>query len=172
MNEAARAKALLAIIVAFAPVACRGQSQRQLELTDTEGRTFAAGCDREGRCKLERKSGSPVSPDRPELVLQSPGLVVAICDVAPATQQGADSDCRPLTCKTDAECPPSSRGGDGTCINGLCIEPSGAIGVADAVMLCLAGTGLGRSKPNQVDRYAMALNCGTPCRVPAPCRQP
>jgi hypothetical protein len=39
-------------------------------------------------------------------------------------------------------------------------------------MLCLAGTGLGRETPAQVERYALALNCGNPCRIPTPCAQP
>jgi hypothetical protein len=39
-------------------------------------------------------------------------------------------------------------------------------------MLCLAGTGKPGNTPLQVQRYAMALNCGSPCKVPAPCRQP
>jgi hypothetical protein len=38
-------------------------------------------------------------------------------------------------------------------------------------MLCLWGKGLGRDTPKQVERLSMALNCGTPCKVPAPCRQ-
>jgi hypothetical protein len=50
----------------------------------------------------------------------------------------------------------------GTCIDGLCTEPANGIGVADAVMLCLAGTGWGRDSPVQVDRYALAMNCGSP----------
>jgi hypothetical protein len=161
---------VLPIIAVVAATACRGPSQRTL--TDTEGRTFTASCDREGRCKLERKSSQSPSPDKSELALHAPGRVVGICDVAEGAQPSADSDCRPLTCKADADCPPARGLDHGTCSNALCIEPSGSVNVSDAVMLCLAGTGLGRSAPNQVDRYAMALNCGTPCRVPAPCRQP
>lgn len=159
---------LLAVLVASS--ACRRISERKL--TDTEGRTFSAECDREGRCKLGRKSGEPASADKSDIILHSPGLVIAICDVAPGAEPGPAADCRALTCKTDADCPPSHGIRDGTCANELCIEPSHEVTVDDAVMLCLAGTGLGRSAPNQVDRYAMALNCGTPCRIPAPCRQP
>jgi hypothetical protein len=39
-------------------------------------------------------------------------------------------------------------------------------------MLCLSGTGLGRETPAQIERYALALNCGSPCKIPAPCAQP
>jgi hypothetical protein len=164
------AAALLLLPVLVSLPACRRISQRTLK--DTENRTFSAECDREGVCKLARQSGDPVSPDKAELAIHSPGLIVAMCDVAPGGTPGAASDCRALTCKEDSDCPPSHGIKDGTCVNDLCIEPSQSVGVDDAVMLCLAGTGLGRSAPGQVDRYAMALNCGTPCRVPAPCRQP
>ena len=160
---------LLLLAFALTLAACRRISQRTL--TDTEGRTFAAECDREGACKLQRKSGDSVSADKPELAIHSPGRLVAICDVAPGAEPAVTSDCRPLVCKTDAECPPSHGIKDGSCVSGVCTEPAHEIGVDDAVLLCLAGTGLGRSAPAQVARYAMALNCGTPCRIPAPCRQ-
>jgi hypothetical protein len=163
------ATALCAAALAATP-GCRRISQRSL--TDTEGRTFSAECDREGQCKLARKSGDPVSPDKSDLALHSPGLIVAMCDVPEGGEPSAAADCRPLVCQDDSACPPSHGIKDGTCANGLCIEPSNSLNVDDAVMLCLAGTGLGRSAPGQVDRYAMALNCGTPCKVPAPCRQP
>jgi hypothetical protein len=39
-------------------------------------------------------------------------------------------------------------------------------------MLCLAGSGLGSEQARQVERYALGMNCGAPCKVPAPCRQP
>jgi hypothetical protein len=165
-----RRAALLLMTVWMASTGCRRVSERTL--TDTEGRTFHAECDREGRCKLTRKSAKPVSEDMSDVALHSPGLLIAICDVPPEQDPSASADCRPLVCKEDDDCPPSHGIKDGSCSNGLCIEPSHDLAVDDAVMLCLAGTGLGRSGPNQVDRYAMALNCGTPCRVPAPCRQP
>jgi hypothetical protein len=57
-------------------------------------------------------------------------------------------------------------------VNGLCTEPSQPLGVTDAVMLCLAGTGTGHGSAQQAERFAMALNCGEPCRIPSPCRQP
>lgn len=56
-------------------------------------------------------------------------------------------------------------------MGGLCIEPTHDIASADAVMLCLAGTGLGHDQARQVERYALGLNCGTPCSVPKPCER-
>jgi hypothetical protein len=97
-----------------------------------------------------------------------PGNLVAICDTKdgkPATT----TDCRALECDGDAECPPSHGLENGTCINGLCREPAAQLNKEDAKLLCLAGTGLGASRP---DLVALAVNCGTPCRVPAVCRQP
>ena len=82
------------------------------------------------------------------------------------------AQCRPLVCQDDKDCPPAHGLGHGTCVNGLCTEPANAISAADAVLLCLAGTGWGKGSPEQVERYALALNCGTPCKIPSPCRQP
>ncbi len=166
-------RALPLVLVALSLVVsagCRRISQRTL--TDSEGRSFQAECDREARCKLVRTRGDSVSPDKSEHALHSPGLLMAICDVVPGSEPSVSSDCRPLVCQSDEQCPPSHGLRHGSCSNGLCIEPAHDVSVDDAVMLCLAGTGLGRSEPRQVDRYAMALNCGSPCRVPAPCRQP
>jgi len=65
-------------------------------------------------------------------------------------------------------------GGDvrATCLAELCIDPVKKISTADAIMLCLAGTGLGRNTGRQAERYALGLNCGDPCVVPSACRQP
>jgi hypothetical protein len=60
---------------------------------------------------------------------------------------------------------------EGQCVHGRCSDPAEAISVQDAILLCLAGTGTGRETPAQIERYALALNCGTPCRIPAPCQQ-
>lgn len=149
--------------------ACRRISQRTLK--DTEGRAFEAECDRNGTCKLKQVSGPDAPADKPTLALSSEARLVGICN----TSEGgtpAPGDCRAIECATDADCPPALGEKDGTCVNHLCISPTGEQGVPDAVMMCLAGTGLGRTKPNQVGLYAMALNCGTPCVVPKPCRQP
>jgi hypothetical protein len=61
---------------------------------------------------------------------------------------------------------------DGQCLHHRCSDPAAALSVQDSIMLCLAGTGLGRETPAQIERYALALNCGSPCTVPAPCQQP
>lgn len=139
-------------------------------LTDTEGRRFVMSCEA-SVCRYERRAGAPVSKEKSSIELQLAGRVVGICDVSP--NGGAEAgDCRALVCKTDRECPPM-RGLDvGHCVNQLCTSPDKELVAADAVLLCLAGTGLGLNAPTQVARYAMAMNCGRPCVVPSPCRQP
>jgi hypothetical protein len=154
---------------ALAAVAsCRSISTRTLR--DTEGRTVTARCDRDGRCNFEQNSG-PKSPRGDGFALHSPGRLVALCDVVGGAPPDV-RDCRALECTSDDACPPGHGLRDGKCLNGLCIEPMNAQGPDDAVLLCLAGKGLGRDQPRQVEAYAMGLNCGTPCVVPKPCRQP
>lgn len=139
-------------------------------LVDTEGRRFKLSCE-QSPCELLRISGKSSSPDKPKLTLQTSGRVVGICDVAPDAEP-EPGDCRALICQADKDCPPLQGLEQGSCVNQLCVSPENELGSADAVLLCLAGTGLGRNAPKQVERYAMAMNCGRPCRVPAPCRQP
>lgn len=151
---------------------CRDEGGK-LTARDTEGRSFAISCEPDQGCKVQQTAG-PHRPGEPTAsVLRSTGLLVAVCRAPSATAQPASaSDCRALVCSDNADCPPAHGLEQGSCISGLCAEPAGAINPDDAVMLCLAGTGLGRESPLQVERYAMAMNCGSPCRVPKPCRQP
>jgi hypothetical protein len=149
--------------------ACSRSSE--VVLRDTEGRTFAATCEPSGACKLARKTGKSASEDQPELALYAPGRVVGICDVAAGAAPALPSDCRPLACQRDEDCPPGHGLPHGHCVSSICIEPSNAVAIADAVMLCLAGTGLGRETASQVERFALAQNCGNPCVIPRPCRQ-
>jgi hypothetical protein len=161
----------------FAPVlalllstlGCRGPSERVVR--DTEGRTFSMQCSDSG-CTVARISGSSVSAEKNGGALHAPGRVVTVCDVVPGLEPGPSSDCRALACEDDANCPAAHGASHGTCRNKLCIEPRNDLTVDDAVVLCLAGTGLGRAGPGQVGRYAMALNCGTPCKIPGPCLKP
>ena len=155
------------LLLAVSLFACHRSSERSLR--DTEGRDVGARCDRDGRCTLTLKSGERPGPDKTELQLWSPGRLVALCDVPVGKGPESPSDCRPIVCSDDESCPPLHGLSKGTCINSFCIEPEHELGVEDAVMLCLAGTGLGTTKP---DRLALALNCGSPCKVPAVCRQP
>lgn len=149
---------------------CARASEHALE--DTEGRRFQARCQ-DGACQLTQTSGAPAKAELPHPVLSAPGRVVAICDApADASAPREAADCRALVCQSDAQCPPVAGQPEGTCINGLCISTTGELRVEDAVWMCLAGTGLGRRQPQQVGLYAMAQNCGTPCVVPAVCRQP
>jgi hypothetical protein len=146
------------------------QKPKTLTLKDTEGRAIAAKCDRDGKCELTLRSGEHESKEKTGLALYNPGNLIGICDVVTGKPPESPSDCRPLVCSTDGECPPKHELDHGTCINGLCREPAvEKISVEDSVMLCLAGTGLGTTHP---DRMALGLNCGSPCRVPSICRQP
>ncbi|MBI3201625.1 MAG: hypothetical protein IT377_31380 [Polyangiaceae bacterium] len=157
---------LTLVVFALATTGCKRVSERTLR--DTESRAFKAVCDRDGDCKLTLTSGDH-APDKKGLAIHTTGNLIAMCDVGESKKPDATTDCRALVCSADGDCPPMHGLKDGTCINGLCREPSASISVDDAVLLCLAGTGLGTTQP---DRLAMALNCGSPCRVPTICRQP
>ncbi len=159
----------VAIALACAISGCRRVSERTL--TDTEGRTFTAKCDRQGKCDLARKKADSVASDKSGVVLHAPGRFVSVCDASSAAPAEI-TDCRILVCGKDDECPPKHGLPDGACVNGLCTEPANAVGQEDAILLCMSGTGLGRSSPAQADRYALAKNCGTPCIIPTPCRKP
>jgi hypothetical protein len=156
--------------VALATSSCRRTSQR--ELRDTEGRSFEARCEREQGCKLTLAAGPKADDPESKLALRVTGRLVGVCNVAPASEPKSPSNCRALVCSGDGDCPPAHGSKDGHCVNGLCVEPAGELCADDAVMLCLAGTGLGRESPEQVSRFAMGLNCGSPCKIPAVCRQP
>lgn len=138
---------------------CRSKLDRTF--TDTEGRATRATCDGSGECRLLADDGSV----RGDLTLRRRSRAIGLC------AGEADFDCRALTCKSDGDCPSLAGRTDGSCVNGLCLEPANEISRDDAVMLCLAGTGPGRSSPVQIDRYALAVNCGSPCQVPRVCRQ-
>ncbi|MEB2312524.1 MAG: hypothetical protein OZ921_09065 [Sorangiineae bacterium] len=142
----------------------------ELVLRDTEGRAFRTECNGSGQCQLEQTSGPAAPPGKSVAVLRARASLVGVCDVASGSSEPERGDCRALLCERDEGCPPAHDLSHGSCIGGYCSEPSHELGVDDAVMLCLAGTGLGRASPEQVERYALALNCGSPCRVPTPCR--
>ena len=161
---------LLAVALLLVAPGCRRVSQRTLR--DTEGRELEARCDRNQKCRLELATGPKADSSESELVLHTTGRLVGVCSVTPASEPKSPSDCRALVCTGDADCPPAHGSKDGDCVNGLCVEPSGELSSDDAVMLCLAGTGLGKESPEQVSRFAMALNCGSPCKIPSVCRQP
>jgi len=138
---------------------------------DSEGRSFEATCPAQGPCRFEQKSG-PLRVEKPAQTLMLGSRLVGICDVKEGEGPQYPFDCRPLNCNSDPDCPPLHGMKDGQCLNHHCADPAEAVGVQDSIMLCLSGTGLGRETQAQVDRYAMALNCGNPCKIPAPCPQP
>jgi len=149
---------------------CKSTSER--ELVDTERRHFSAKCQRTGECELRQTSGEKRAGDKSALMLVRSSSLVGICDVVPGQGPDSAADCRALVCRGDGDCPPGHGLKDGQCLNALCTDPARALAPDDAVMLCLAGSGLGNAQARQVERYALGLNCGTPCKVPAPCRQP
>lgn len=149
---------------------CKSVSERPL--MDSEGRQFLAKCERSGECALSQISGAKRAGDKTGFVLTHTGRLVGICDVAPGHGPDTPADCRPLVCQSDTDCPPAHGLKNGQCMNALCTDQAQALVAPDSVMLCLAGTGLGNEQARQVERYALGLNCGNPCKVPAPCRQP
>jgi hypothetical protein len=160
--------ALLPLLLGVA--ACQKGGPRTLH--DSEGRTFEARCPADGPCKIEQKSGSKRA-DKPAQTLLAGGRLVGVCDVAtPTDAPEGPYECRPLSCQLDHDCPPLHGMKDGQCLNQHCGDAAEAIGVQDAIMMCLAGTGVGRTSSAQIERYALALNCGEPCKVPSPCQQP
>jgi hypothetical protein len=148
---------------------CNSGSERRL--TDTEGRTFVAKCTREGDCHITQQGG-PRRAGKPQQILRAAGRLVGICDVTPGGGPEGTQDCRPIRCERDQDCPPAHDLAHGQCLNRWCADAAQEVRTEDAVMLCLAGTGLGRETPRQIERFALALNCGSPCKIPAPCMQP
>jgi len=161
---------LLALVLVLLTQGC--QRRGPLVVKDSEGRTFTVRCnDAETSCSLSPGAGVKLA-DGARAVLSSEGRLVGVCDALGEEAQAHPADCRPLSCESDADCPPVHGPSTGSCINKLCVDPAHAIEPADSVMLCLAGTGAGHAAPRQIERYALGLNCGTPCLVPSPCRQP
>lgn len=152
-------------MIALALVCCQAEPLRTLR--DTEGRTFQARCAAQTPCSVIGPADG-----KGALQLYAPGRFIAICPAKNMPDPPDPRECRVLTCSGDTDCPPAIGLEHAACVNQLCIEPSQSLVTADAIMLCLADTGVGRDSQLQVERYAMALQCGKPCRVPAPCRQP
>jgi hypothetical protein len=157
------------LLLGLAAVGCRSSERR---LRDTEGRSFIARCQRSGVCELSQTEGPRRADGKGDLALKSAGRLIGICDVTGSAEPESFADCRPLVCKTDGDCPPEHGLRDGQCLNGHCADAANAVDANDSIMLCLAGTGLGREQPRQIERYALGLNCGTPCSVPRPCQEP
>ncbi len=157
-------------LVSLVSLGCEKPTTQQL--TDTEGRVFDSSCQ-DGRCSLTQRSGPVAKIPGAVPRIMTPSRLLAVCDVKPGTASAPPDACRPLVCESDENCPVVASGSvRATCIGNLCVEPLGEIRAADSIMLCLAGTGLGRSTGRQAERYALGLNCGNPCKVPSTCRQP
>jgi len=140
-----------------------------VQLRDTEGRVFAAKCDEEDNCALTQKSG-PQWPGATHFRLESPGRLIGVCSVESPDETTVGSECRALECNKNSECPPIFGMKYGSCISGLCGDARHEVNSRDAVLLCLAGLGVGDSSKGQLDRYALAVNCGSPCTIPKMCR--
>jgi hypothetical protein len=144
----------------------------ELTIRDSEQRVFRARCSTEVTCSLEQTEGPKWPHEAPALALRSSGRITGVCNGAETTRVDSDMDCRALVCNTDADCPPPPRLDHGTCLGGLCTDVRHQMDVGDAVMLCLFGTGLGHDAPSQIERFALAHQCGNPCEIPATCKQP
>ena len=162
----------LAVFAALAALSSGCQSVSERRLLDTEGRQFSAKCGRDGQCSITQLSGPKREGEKTALALTRTARLVGICDVTPGHAPEGPADCRGLVCESDHDCPPAHGLKDGQCLNALCSDPAQTLASPDSVMLCLAGSGLGNLQARQVERYALGLNCGNPCKVPAPCRQP
>ena len=165
-------------LIALAAFGCSKEIPR-LAATDTEGRTFELKCTAAEMCEVSSSAQPKPSVPATEgakaaFVVHKASRMYGICDVWMQGTSAAinPADCRALTCVTDDNCPPARGMTHGTCANKFCIEPDGAMGSEDAVLLCLAGTGVPAGTTRQIERFALGSNCGTPCRVPAVCRQP
>lgn len=166
---------LLSIATWSVASGCSKKSER-LSLRDTEGRSFEAVCDRAGECSLRGSvDANPSSPKpkgaKPSWVFLREGKLFGACDAWSGKPPDL-WDCRAIVCDSDADCPAIASVRTGMCMRGLCEDPSKTIDASDSVMLCLAGTGPGYASAAQIERYAMGKECGSPCRVPSPCRQP
>lgn len=167
-----RTRALFAAAsLMLAAASCKSEPP-PARLSDTEGRVF--------ELRYAQKPWVPRQTSGPQfgtgsgpLHVRTLSRLMAACNGDPEGGAPPAENCRALVCSSDRQCPPvADTSVPGTCISGLCVDPSRDIQMADAILLCLAGTGLGKHSPAQADRYALAVNCGTPCQVPTPCRQP
>ena len=165
VRSSIRVQIILAILASTA--SCRGP--QDLTLHDTEGREFSARLQESSVTSLTL---STAARDANRFEIRRTSHLVAVCPTSTTSTPVAPTRCRALTCETDIQCPPAHGLKRGTCVNGLCIEPSQNLLADDAIMLCLSGTGADYSSPLQVERFALGLNCGQPCKVPTPCRQP
>src|SRR6478609_8588964 len=130
-----RGARLSTVAVCSAFFACQSAGPRRLR--DSEGRTFEASCPKAEPCVLKQTSGQRRA-ERPSQALLVGGRLVGICDVKSGEAPSAPYECRPLTCDTDADCPPLHGMKDGQCLNHHCGDAAEALSVQDAVILCLA----------------------------------
>ena len=154
------------LLISLALCACSNDVER--DVRDTEGRTFHIRCPSEGRCDITQQSGEAWPGETKALVFHASSRFVGVCNVV-GTGFHEAKNCRPLVCEKNSDCPPAHGMKNGSCVEGFCTDPSQDITQDDAVMHCLAGTGVGTESPRQIERFAMGLNCGTPCAVPKPC---
>jgi hypothetical protein len=160
------------VAIAFCTVAAAGCNRKApLTLEDSEGRTFAAVCEESGDCALDQTGGPRWPGAKTAIRLHRDSRLLGACSVTPGGAIESPGDCRAVVCRSDDDCPPAHGLPRGACVNGTCTEQTHELEARDAAMLCLWGQGLGRETPSQADRLGIALNCGQPCEVPAPCRQ-
>lgn len=170
---------LVAAMTGGLTVSCQKRAEQTIK--DSEGRSFVLNCARNQSCELRPLAEPEVrigprehraTGKKEAFRIENSGRLVGVCGPQALGTTGQPSDCRPILCEAAQDCPPAEGLNEGVCLNHLCSEPSHPLISTDAVMLCLAGTGFGPTTPLQVERLALGLNCGNPCRVPTPCRQP
>ena len=151
--------------------ACNGPPKQKLVLRDSEGRKLGAACSKKDGCAIEQLEGGKWPGERQKIVVHQPERLQGVCN----TKDGmvlSSADCRLLECSSDTDCPPVEGMENGSCVGGLCTVPMHETGPVDVVMLCMSGTGLGTDSPKQAERASLGLNCGSPCKLPEPCRKP
>lgn len=161
-------KSVLGLLGTLASMSVNLACNRGSDLTvrDSEGRNFRVHAEGALPPHIEL---SPTPSGK--FVLRFESRIVGACAAAESGAIESTADCRPIVCDTDSECP-RDKSGVVACMKGLCVVEAHPIDVSDAAMLCLSGTGVGHDIPEQVERFALAQNCGNPCQVPTACRQP
>jgi hypothetical protein len=161
---------LVALAAGTLSLGCRLRAEQTIK--DTLGRAFQLNCESGKECAIRLAQESSKNADKPVFRLTSSGRIVGVCG-SPAERAGhSPSACRPLVCTESSDCPKVSAAQQSLCSKGLCTEPNHSITSEDSVMLCLAETQVGENDASQMEKLALALNCGTPCKIPASCRQP
>lgn len=145
---------------------CSCNAPHSLAVKDSEGRRFTASYSSDGTWRLAAAARPSTDTESP-FELTHEGRVVGVCEKPDHNAY----DCRPLRCQAADDCPRAPDLGS-DCSHGYCVDPAREFTRDDIIMLCMAGTGTGHDLAPQRERYARALESGTPPHVPAGCPAP